>query len=160
MTLSDPTVRTGREGDYSAVMNVLDGAMLDADAGRVRAGLEGDAAGDDGDDGDAESDDVTVLVAELDGSVAGALVLDGRRVTAVAVRRSRRDRGVGTALVEAAVERRGRVTARFDARVRPFYESLGFETWPADGESGDESEDETESENREQFEGELGGEGR
>ena len=152
MTLSDPTVRAGREGDYPAVMNVLDGAMLDADAGRVRAGLEGDAEAD---DGDAESEDVTVLMAELDGSVVGALVLDGRRVTAVAVRRSRRDQGVGTALVEAAVERRGRVTAGFDARVRPFYESLGFETWPADG----ESEDESENENRGRFEGELGSRG-
>ena len=136
---ADPTVRDGDADDYRAVMNVLDGAMLDVDAERVRAGLAGDDEGD-----------VAVLVAELDGSVGGALVLDGGRVTAVAVRRSRRDRGAGTALVEAAVARRGRVVAAFDARVRPFYESLGFEIRPAgDDDGGDESE------GRDRYEGEL-----
>ena len=138
-----PTVRAGDADDYPAVMNVLDGAMLDVDAERVRAGLGGDEGGAGGGD---VSEDVTVLAAEFDGSIGGALVLDGRRVTAVAVRRSRRDRGVGTALVEAAVERRGRVTAAFDARVRPFYESLGFEIRPDD--AGDGATDA-------RFEGEL-----
>ena len=148
---ADPTVRAGRADDYCAAMNLLDGAMLDVDPRRVRAGLAGDADGDDGDGsgGDADDADAAVLVAELDGSVGGALVLDGRRVTAVAVRRSRRDRGIGTALVAAAVERRGCVTAEFDARVRPFYESLGFEIRPAD-DGGEEG--------RERFEGELGSE--
>ena len=141
MTHPDPTVRVGDADDYRVVMNLFDGAMLDVDAERVRAGLEGE------DDGE-RTGDTAVLVAELDGSVVGALVLDGRRVTAVAVRRSRRDRGVGTVLVEEAVARRGRVVTSFDARVRPFYESLGFEIRPADGgevESG-------------RFEGELGDE--
>ena len=148
---ADPTVRAGRAEDYRAAMDILDGAMLDVDVERVRAGLAGDAA-DDGDDrGDVDASDTAVLVAELDGSVAGALVLDGRRVTSVAVRRSRRDRGIGTALVGAAVERRGRVVASFDARVRPFYESLGFEIRPA-SDGGDEATDAT------RFEGELGSE--
>ncbi len=137
---ADPTVRDGDADDYRAVMNVLDGAMLDVDAGRVRAGL----AGGDGGDAAEGAGDTTVLVAELDSAVVGALVLDGRRVTAVAVRRSRRDRGVGTALVEAAVARRGRVTAEFDARVRPFYESLGFEIRPVGGGGDGESEDDDE----------------
>ena len=141
MTHSDPAVRAGREGDYRAVMNLLDGAMLDVDAERVRAGLEEE------DDGEGTGD-TAVLVTELDGSVAGTLVLDGRRVTAVAVRRSRRDRGVGTVLVEEAVARRGRVVASFDARVRPFYESLEFEIRPADGGEGEGG----------RFEGELGDE--
>ena len=141
---ADPTVRDGDADDYRAVMNVLDGAMLDVDAKRVRAGLAG---------GEGDGADDAVLVAELDGSVVGALVLDGGRVTAVAVRRSRRDRGVGTALVEAAVARRGRVTATFDARVRPFYESLGFQIRPVGGGVSGGGDDE--SEERGRYEGEL-----
>ena len=126
-------VRVGDADDYDAVMNVLEGALLDVAPDRVRAGLRGSA----GLRGDAAPSDrgrgVDVLVAEADGSTVGALVLDGDRVTAVAVRRSRRGRGVGTALVEAALDRRGRLTASFDARVGPFYESLGFEIRPAGG---------------------------
>ena len=158
---AEVSVRVGDPDDYRAAMNVLDGAMLDVDPARVRAGLgvaaEGDGEGDrdgddddvggDGDGGKTDSGEAVVLVAEGDGSVLGALVLDGRRVTAVAVRRSRRDRGVGTALVEAAAARRSRVTASFDARVKPFYGSLGFDIRPAgDGEDGC------------RFEGELGSE--
>ncbi|WP_135536778.1 GNAT family N-acetyltransferase [Halostella pelagica] len=74
------------------------------------------------------------LVAAADDTVLGALVLDprdgGAHVEAVAVRRSRRGQGIGTALVEAAAERADRLTADFDPGVRPFYESLGFEIEP------------------------------
>ena len=62
--------------------------------------------------------------------LGGALVLDGSKIDAVAVRRRRRGQGIGTALVEAASDRRGRVTAAFDADVRPFYEALGFAIQP------------------------------
>jgi GNAT superfamily N-acetyltransferase len=48
----------------------------------------------------------------------------------VATRRRHRDRGVGSALIAAALERRGRLVAEFDPDVRPFYESVGFDVEP------------------------------
>lgn len=36
-------------------------------------------------------------------------------------------RGVGTQLVRAALDRRGRLVVDFDGGVKPFYESLGFD---------------------------------
>lgn len=70
------------------------------------------------------------LVAPDPGSdrLAGALALAGSRVAAVAVRRGRRGREVGTALVAAAARRRpdGRLVACFRPSVAPFYEALGF----------------------------------
>ncbi|MEF8843269.1 MAG: GNAT family N-acetyltransferase [Haloarculaceae archaeon] len=102
-------VREARPDEHAAVMNVLDGAMLDVHAGRVAG------------------DDTTTLVACEGGRVLGALVLDGEEVLGVAVRRSRREQGIGTALIEAAAARGDRLVAEFDGDVRPFYESLGFE---------------------------------
>ncbi|USZ69587.1 GNAT family N-acetyltransferase [Halorussus salilacus] len=85
-----------------------------------------------------------------DAPILGALVLvplgrtrdsDRRgvdaRVDAVAVRRSRRGRGIGAELVRTAAERHPRLTAEFDPNVRPFYESLGFEVAPVGGEESD-----------------------
>ncbi|MFU1781012.1 GNAT family N-acetyltransferase [Haloarcula japonica] len=114
-------VRTATPGEVPAVMNVLDGAVLSIAVETVRAGIE---------NGDT-------LVAVSDGDAAtervlGALVLDGAHIEAVAVRRRRRGQGIGTALVEAALDRRDRVTAEFDADVRPFYEALGFDIEPLD----------------------------
>jgi ribosomal protein S18 acetylase RimI-like enzyme len=106
------TVRPGTTEDLLAVVRVLDAAMLESDSGVLTERL---AAGD-------------VLVAERDAFVVGALVLDDGHVDAVAVERSYRDRGIGTALVEAAADRvPGRLTADFDPAVRPFYESIGFD---------------------------------
>lgn len=108
-----------READTDAlpaVMTVFDGALLATDVDAVRA------AADRGD----------LLVADADGRVLGACLLDGERIRAIAVRRSRRDQGIGTALVEAAAARRDRLVAEFDPRVRPFWESLGFEVEPAE----------------------------
>lgn len=98
-------VREARPDERDAALNVLDAAMLESD----------------------RTDEGTLLVAVEGGSVVGALVLVGERVDAVAVRRRRRGQGVGSALVEAAGERRERLVAEFGAGVRPFYESLGFE---------------------------------
>jgi GNAT superfamily N-acetyltransferase len=108
-------VREAREGDLSAAMNVLDAGLLDVTPEQVRSG--------------------TTLVAVEEGRVLGALVLDGGEIAAVAVRRARRDQGIGRALVAAAADRRERLVAEFDPRVRPFYESLGFDVRTAD-ESG------------------------
>jgi len=107
-------VREARSDERPVVLGVLDGAMLDVNADRVG----GDAT--------------TTLVACQEDRLLGALVLDGEEVLAVAVRRSRRGQGIGTALVEAAVGRRERLVAEFREEVRPFYESLGFEVRPAD----------------------------
>ncbi|TVT88606.1 GNAT family N-acetyltransferase, partial [Haloferax volcanii] len=104
-------VREGDPDELVAVMRVLDAGLLEADAGAVRDRL---AAGD-------------CLVAEASGRVVGALALDGDYVEAVAVSPSRRGRGVGTQLVRAALDRRGRLVVDFDGGVKPFYESLGFD---------------------------------
>ena len=106
----DVTVRAARPDEHAAVMGVLDAAMLEVDAEAVLNRIPED-----------------VLVAVADGRVLGALVLDGEEVEAVAVRPGRRGQGIGSALVEAAGEREGALTADFDAELRPFYEELGFE---------------------------------
>lgn len=99
-------------------MNVLDAAMLDVDAGDVEVRI----------------DHGTVLVTVADGRVLGACVVSpdgsGGHVEAIAVRPGRRARGVGSAMVAEAASRWGELTAEFDAGVRPFYESLGFDTEP------------------------------
>ena len=109
-------VREATVEDLPDVLNVVDGAALRVDVDSLRERI---ASGD-------------VLVAREEGRVLGTVVLDGDRIAAVAVRRGRRDQGIGTALVEAAAERRERLVAEFDARVRPFWESLGFDIEPAD----------------------------
>lgn len=103
-------VRRAVEAEHPAVMAIVDAAMLDTDAASVLNRIPDE-----------------VLVAVDDDRVLGALVLAGHEVEAVAVRPGRRGQGVGTALVEAAAEREGTLTAEFDEEVRPFYESLGFE---------------------------------
>jgi GNAT superfamily N-acetyltransferase len=99
--------------ETAAVRGILDAAML-----RVE---------------DAALEEGTTLVAAVENRLLGALVLDGEEIVAVAVRPGRRGQGVGTALVEAAADRRERLTAGFDPGVRPFYESLGFEIECDDG---------------------------
>lgn len=110
-------VREATPGELPAVLNVLNGGGLTTDYARTERAI---AAGD-----------VVVAVAGPAGReerVLGALVLGGAEITAVAVRRRRRAQGIGTALVEAADDRRQRLLAEFDAHVCSFWESLGFET--------------------------------
>lgn len=107
-------VREANPGDVLGVLNVLDAAALEIEYDRVRAGVEEGAVF------------VAVPDDEPDGIALGALVLDGDHVEAIAVRPNRRGQGIGTALVEEAASRRERLTATFDAAVRPFYEQLGF----------------------------------
>lgn len=73
----------------------------------------------------------TWLVAAKGDRVLGALALVEEEIVAIAVRPGRRGQGIGTALVEAAAERRSRLVAEFDGHVRPFYETLEFEIDPA-----------------------------
>lgn len=107
--------RTATAEDLPAVLTVLDSALLQTDAGDLRAATEKGA--------------VLVTVSPAD-TVLGALVLDGAEITALAVRRRRRDQGVATALVEAAARRHGSLSAEFDRRVLPFWRSVGFDTEP------------------------------
>ena len=109
--MSDIVVREGTPDELVAVMRILDAGLLEASAEEVREALD---VGD-------------CLVADDSGRVVGALVLDGDYVDSVAVSPSRRGRGIGTTLVRDALARRGRLVADFDERVRPFYESLGFD---------------------------------
>ncbi len=50
----------------------------------------------------------------------------GAHIVATAVGRAQRDRGVGTALVDAAADRWTPLTARYAPGVRPFWDSVGF----------------------------------
>lgn len=104
------SVRAARPDEVAAVRNVLDGAALSVDHGRLPTAI---AAGD-------------VLVAHEGGPILGALLLADTRIEAIAVRRRRRDQGIGRALVAAAAERRPVLTGSCPPAVRPFYESLGF----------------------------------
>jgi GNAT superfamily N-acetyltransferase len=105
-----PRIRRGREGDLLDVLGLVEGALLEMGANRLRRRT---AAGE-------------VLVAEVDGRTVGALVREGDHVAAVAVHPDRRGAGVGRALIEAALAETGRLTAEFRPEVRPFYEKLGF----------------------------------
>ena len=107
-------VRPAREEELHGVCNVLDGGLL--------------AVGHDTVTDAIPVGNVLVAVETHDRGEPplGTLVLGGDKIRAVAVRRRRRGQGIGTALVEAALDRRGRLVAGFDGRVRPFWESLGF----------------------------------
>lgn len=123
------TVRTATVEDRLVVHRIIDGSMLaveDVD-GRLEAGDALLAVRPGSQDGD-ERPLGTLVLEPIDG---------GWEVLAVAVRRPHRDRGIGTALVEAADEREGRIVAEFDPSVRSFYESLGFSIRAVGGERSD-----------------------
>lgn len=101
------SVRPATEDEEPVVWSICNAAMLDLE--------------------EATLTDLLLLVACVDDRILGALVLDGAEIEAVAVRPGRRGQGIGSALVEAAAERRDELTAGFDPSVRPFYEALGFE---------------------------------
>jgi GNAT superfamily N-acetyltransferase len=107
-------IRSADPDDLAEIMNVLDGANLAVEAETVEERID---VGE-------------VLVAEEGGPVLGALVAvshdDWAYVEAIAVRRSRRGKGLGTTLVQKATDRFGPLIADFDADLRLFYQSLGF----------------------------------
>ncbi|PCR89077.1 GNAT family N-acetyltransferase [Natrinema ejinorense] len=125
-------VRTATSDDALEVRRILDGAMLEL--GDVERRI------DDGDVFLAGDRRGTAASADTDGSerILGTAVLEplenerGAHVGAIGVRRRHRGRGIGSALIERALEREGRLTARFDDGVRPFYERLGFSIEPID----------------------------
>jgi len=134
-TIPGISVRRTRDEELPRVMNVFDQALLDIDAETVGERIDADR----------------VLVASeerVDGErIRGALVLSelgddadsdpgsgieaGTEIEAIAVRRRDRNRGIATALVERARRNtKEPLVAAFDARVRPFYASLGFDVRP------------------------------
>jgi GNAT superfamily N-acetyltransferase len=138
-----PKIRAATPDDLLGVVRVLDAGLLETDADSLQRRIA----------------DRSVLVADAEGRVVGAVVLGecpawvaaafeglesrgGQHVDAVAVGRSRRGQGLGTALLRAACESvEGPLTADFAASVRPFYESLGcrietVDDGPGDGAAG------------------------
>ncbi|NUB90127.1 GNAT family N-acetyltransferase [Haloterrigena sp. SYSU A121-1] len=120
-------VRTATGDDALEVRRILDAAMLEPGdvESRIAEGnvlVAGDERG-----GTAGTEE----------RILGTVVLEpleepGAHVSAIGVRRRHRGRGIGTALIDRAVAREGRLTARFDDGVRPFYERLGFSIEPID----------------------------
>jgi GNAT superfamily N-acetyltransferase len=103
---------TGTETEFLAVMGLLERALLEIDPGTVRRAVE--------------AGDALVAVEEQGRPPAGALVLAGERIAAVAVRPSRRREGIGSALVAAAADRRERLVAECRPELASFYRELGF----------------------------------
>lgn len=123
--------RTATTDDLVGVMRVVDGALLDVEADvvrdRIRAGDVHLAVAGHGTD--RERVVGAVVVTPQDGAL---------HVAALAVRRNRRGRGIGTALVERVVANGGerdvdRLTAAFDDDLRSFYADLGFDVERRDG---------------------------
>ena len=133
------TVREATGGDADSVVRLLDAAMLEFDRERVRRRV---AAGDtlvavvrgysraerlgsaSTDEGGRDDYDDRVVGA----CVVGRDPTDATEIEHIAVHRSRRGRGIGTTLVDAAATRAdGPLVARFQEGVRSFYGSLGFE---------------------------------
>ena len=108
-------IREATDEEVETVIAILDAAVLETDRDVVRRSVR---AG-------------TTLIAVEDGRRLGAVVAlstdRGVRIDAIAVRKRRQGQGIGTRLVETLLDRYGRVVAVFDERVRPFYESLGFD---------------------------------
>lgn len=134
-TDADVVVREATVEDELDVRRVLDGAMLETDA-VSDAVARGDAFVAMDEDRVVGAlvlvpfDDVGLpdAVAGDDGLGDDAVAGDGgMHVDAVAVRRRRRGRGVGRALVAAALERERRLTVAFDPGVRAFYDALDFD---------------------------------
>ncbi|MFP8956551.1 GNAT family N-acetyltransferase [Natrialbaceae archaeon A-CW3] len=146
-------VRVATPADALEIRRIVDGAMLEV--GDVEARIDADdvlVATEERSTGSEETRRAIVGAIVLDpanqrSTTAGNSSADaddprtptrgharddgqGCHVQAIAVRTRARGRGIGTALIEVAFEREGALTANFDADLRPFYRSLGFEIEP------------------------------
>ncbi len=132
--------RLATPADTLEVRRILDAAMLEL--GNVEARIDANDVFVAGDRWEASGDsNPSSAQAER---VLGAIVLepvgepearsDGAHISAIGVRRRHRGKGIGRRLIERAIERERRLTARFDADVCPFYESLEFSIEPIDDE--------------------------
>ncbi|MFC7056945.1 GNAT family N-acetyltransferase [Halovenus salina] len=105
-------IRLAAPEERPAVRGVVDAGLLELDSERLSTAIE--------------HDEVLVAVSET-GTVVGALVLEEAEILAVAVRKGRQGQEIGTKLVEEAATHHNTLSAEFHERVRPFWESLGFE---------------------------------
>ena len=139
---SEVPIRRADPDDRLAVARLFDGAMLETDDERLSrqlAAIEGfvlvaSVAGVDSVDSQpVGAIAVDAALATDSEHVAGDA--DPVRITAIAVRRRRRDRGIGRQLLTAAAQQVAPrpLTAVFDERVRPFYRACGFTIEPRDG---------------------------
>jgi GNAT superfamily N-acetyltransferase len=103
-------VRPAKKDEKPAVWNVLDGGLLELEAQTLDAALDDDR--------------VLVAVGSSREVILGALVVVESEILAVAVRKRRQGQGIGTGLVEAALDRYGPLNAAFDERVRHFWETF------------------------------------
>ena len=117
------TIENATPTDRLDIVRVLDAAMLQTDISVLAERIAADA--------------VICARFERTGAVVGAVVVrrpatDTAHIDALAVRRARRGRGIGSALVgqvvaaETANEAVSWVTAGFDPGVKPFYRACGF----------------------------------
>ncbi|MFQ3476490.1 GNAT family N-acetyltransferase [Halonotius sp. F2-221B] len=135
------SLRRAGPDDRLAVVRLFDAGLLETDPDRLRRQLDATAG--------------FVLLGTIDERPVGAIAVDlasgdnseevddnervddtePARITAIAVRRRRRDRGIGRRLIDAAADRVAPrpLTAVFDERVRPFYHACGFEIEPHEG---------------------------
>lgn len=110
-------VREAKQNEADAIRGLIEASMLELEPGLIHSIIASRTPG-------------TVLVAvdSEDSPILGAIVVDGRRIEAIAVRPNRRDQGIGTALLTNAAEQtENELIATFDPSVWPFYERLGFE---------------------------------
>ncbi|WP_049915565.1 GNAT family N-acetyltransferase [Natrialba taiwanensis] len=128
-------VRTAGPDDELDVRRIIDAAMLDP--GDVETRIDNGDVLVAGDRHGVDEFTERPETSERE-RILGAIVLDphtgerGAHISAVAVRNRHRNRGIGRELVTRALERERRLTARFDADVRPFYEALEFAIEPVD----------------------------
>ena len=129
------SLRRAGPNDRLAIVRLFDAGLLETDADRLRRQLDATAG--------------FVLLGTIEERPVGAIAVDlasgdnseevdtaePARITAIAVRRRRRDRGIGRQLVDAAAEQVAPrpLAATFDERVRPFYRACGFEIEPHEG---------------------------
>lgn len=137
----DRSIHRATPDDRVAVARLFDAALLETDDERLRQQLAGEdgailVAGSEPPVGAVALDEATQPPDAVDAADAD----DGGdtrpvRITAIAVQRRLRDRGLGRRLVTAAAERAAPrpLTARFDERVRSFYRACGFDIEPRDG---------------------------
>lgn len=124
-------IRAARIEELPSVLNVIDGAVLQVEIETLKRAIRDD-------------DVLVAVVGESDNErVLGALVLDGIEITALAVRLRRRGQGIGTALVEAAFERHGELSAECDEGVVAFWQSVGFDVGTAEGFEGGTADEST-----------------
>lgn len=121
-------VGTATLDQYAEVLSILDAAQLQTDSDIERA-VDADDVLVALPDTNPESRETTpeTTADETEGPILGVLALDREKITAIAVRPGRRGQGIGSALVRTALASRGTLIAEFDPRVRPFWETLGFE---------------------------------